>query len=113
MPLQLMACQVLVDAVLDSLFLEIAMGGVRVARRYRGGARTVLELSGVPSHTRTEVDQSPGPRQPGTRVIVDRWVLQLVQDFIESTRPSDVRAFIEEAVVTYINQLAATGPLRP
>ena len=43
--------------------------------------------------------------------IAIRWILQLVRDFIESSRPGDVRAFIEEAVVTHIDRLAATGPI--
>jgi len=113
MLLQLVACQILLDTFLDALFREIAIGGVGVAPRYRGGARTLLEPPGVRSRTLTETDPSPGRREPGVRVIVDRWVLHLVQDFIESTQPRDVRAFIEDAVVTYIDQLAATGPIRP
>ena len=113
MPLQLMACQVLLDAILDALFLEIAMGGARVAGPYRAVARTFLQPLGAQARGRAEAERSPRRREPGVRVIVDRWVLQLVQDFIESTQPQDVRAFIEEAVVTHINQLAAAGPIRP
>ncbi len=113
MPLQLVACQIFLDAILDAVFVEIAIGGVRVAQRYRGGARTLPALAGVSSRAPDKPHHTAHPRQPGVRVIVDRWVLQLVQDFIDSTQPGQVRAFIEEAVVTYIDQLAATGPVDP
>lgn len=99
MLLSLTASRLLLDAVVDALSLEFAIRGVRSVFR------------GTPARPVGGLDGDSRPRPPGVRVIVDRWILQLIQDFIESTRPADVRAFIEEAVIAYIDQLAATGPI--
>jgi hypothetical protein len=111
MLLSITASRLLLEAVIDACSLEIAIRGVGTARWYDGAARPHVELGGPSTRLVNRSDVDSRRRPPGVRVIVDRWILQLVQDFIESSRPRDVRAFIEEAVVTHIDRLAATGPI--
>jgi hypothetical protein len=39
---------------------------------------------------------------PYVRVRIDRWMVELIAEFVESERPSDIRAFVREAVVTHL-----------
>ena len=36
---------------------------------------------------------------PYARVRIDRWMVELIAEFVESDRPSHIRAFVREAVV--------------
>lgn len=39
---------------------------------------------------------------PYARVRIDRWMVELIAEFVESERPSDIRAFVREAVVIHL-----------
>lgn len=39
---------------------------------------------------------------PYARVRIDRWMVELISEFVESERPSDIRAFVREAVVIHL-----------
>ena len=111
MLLSLMASQFLLDTVIDALSIEVAIRYMRGAPGYIGPTLPQVGLGGgaSPSVMIDSAGVGARRRSPGVRVIIDRWILELVQDLIESTRPNDVRGFIEEAVLAYVDRLAATG----
>ena len=39
---------------------------------------------------------------PYVRVRIDRWMVELIAEFVESERPSVIRAFVREAVVRHL-----------
>ena len=39
---------------------------------------------------------------PYVRVRIDRWLVELIADSVETGRPSDIRAFVREAVVVHL-----------
>ena len=39
---------------------------------------------------------------PYARVRIDRWMVELIAEFVESQRPSDIRAFVREAVIRHL-----------
>jgi sulfur transfer protein SufE len=36
------------------------------------------------------------------RVRIDRWLVELISEYVESRRPSEIRAFVREAVVEHL-----------
>ena len=39
---------------------------------------------------------------PYARVRIDRWMVELIAEHVESPRPSRIRAFVREAVITHL-----------
>jgi hypothetical protein len=106
MQLELMACQIFLDAVLDAAFLEIAVAGVRVARRHCAGARTLTELLGFTGFAGTPLE-ADDVRARTVSMRVDLWIVELIEELVESRKPSRVRAFVREAVLAYVDDMAA------
>ena len=78
-----------------------------MAERYRSGARTLSELRGEPDlyHRVRDV----GGDEPSVKVRVDQWIVELIQELIESQKPSHVRAFVREALLAFVDQSAVAG----
>ena len=64
----LMACEVLLDGIVESVDREL-----------------LADTGG-----------------PYARVRIDRWMVELIEEVVESRRPSEVRAFVREAVITHL-----------
>ena len=105
---QFLACEILVDRVLDMTFLEIAIRGVHVAERHRAGARTLTELPGARGFDGTELADPDAACARRVSVRVDLWIVELIEELVESQRPSRVRAFIRDAVLNYVDFMAET-----
>jgi hypothetical protein len=109
---QLLACENFLDGIIEATCLEIAIEGAAVARRHRAGARTLTELIGF----RDFPELPPGAAiyEPSVRVKIDRWIVELIEELVESRKPSHIRAFVREAVLAYVDQMAAgTGTSGP
>lgn len=103
MVLQLIACQVVVDALLDRIFLEAAFEGIRFADRYRPETRTLTELFHQPSDL--DIYAYRGDDEPSVRVRVDRWIVELIAELVESRKASPIRAFVREAILEHVDRI--------
>lgn len=107
---QLLACEILIARILDLTFLEIAVRGVHVAERHTAGARTLTELIGISGFDGTDLEDVDVVRQRCVNVRIDLWILELIEELAESKKMSRIRAFIRDAVLAYVDLMAASQP---
>jgi hypothetical protein len=110
---QLMACEILIDRVLDLTFIEIAIRGVDIAHRHRAGARTLTELLGMRGFDDTELADPVSIGRRRVNVRVDLWIVELIEELAESRKASHVGAFIRDAVLAYVDGIAADAASEP
>jgi hypothetical protein len=110
MPLQLIACEIFLDLLLDVTYVAIAIEGVRVAHRHHAGARTLTELLGYTGFAGTSLE-AESVRERRVSMRVDLWIVELIEELIDTRRPSRIRAFVREAVLAYVDQIASSAPV--
>jgi hypothetical protein len=44
------------------------------------------------------------PREPAVRIRVERWIVELIKEIVESRKRSRVRAFVRKAILAYIDR---------
>ena len=88
MVLRLVACQIILDAILDTLFLEFVTSGAH--------ASEVGHRASIYS-TR---------RKPTVNVQLEEWIVELIEEFVESRKPSRVQAFVREAVLEQVARMS-------
>ena len=106
MPVWFLACDLLVGQVLTMTFLEIAIEGLRIAQRHEAGASRLTELLGISGFDGTELVDARSARRRHVSVRVDLWIVELIEELVESQRPARVRAFIRDAVLAYVDLMA-------
>jgi len=101
----------LLDAILDATFLEIAIDGACIADRYRRGTPTFAELLGQPAPP--SCPPTAEYHEPSVRVRVDRWIVEVIAEFVESRKPSHIRAFVREAVLAHLDRIVVARSSDP
>jgi hypothetical protein len=106
---QLTLYQIVIESILDAVFIEIAAERVRVSERYKFGARAFPELMDKTwlSGGVLDVDEDA----PAVRVRVDRWIVELITELVESRERKRIRGFVREAILSYIDRIAEEGRL--
>jgi hypothetical protein len=107
MPVQFLACEMLIGQILTLTFLEIAIEGLRIADRHSAGATTLTALLGISGFQGTPLAAPRVTRQRRVNVRVDLWIVELIEELVESQKPAHVRAFIHDAVLAYVDHMAA------
>ena len=106
MPVCFFACDLLLGQVITMTFLEIAIEGLRIAQRNQAGASRLTELLGISGFDGTELADARTARRRLVNVRVDLWIVELIEELVESQRPARVRAFIRDAVLAYVDLMA-------
>lgn len=105
MPFELTACEIYLEFVLDVTYVAIAIEGIHIAARHRAGARTLTELMGFAGFDGTPLEaEKLIDRRVSVRI--DLWIVELIEELVESRRSSKVRAFVRDVVLAYIDQMA-------
>jgi hypothetical protein len=107
MPVQFFACEMLIGQVLTMTFLEIAMEGLRIADRHSAGATTLTALLGISGFQGTDLAAPRVVRERRINVRVDLWIVELIEELVGSRKPAHVRGFIRDAVLAYVDRMAA------
>ena len=106
MPVHFLACDLLLGQIGTMAFLEIAIEGLRIAQRHEAGARRLTELLGIRGFDGTELVDARTERRRHVSVRIDLWIVELIEELVESRRPARVRAFIRDAVLAYVDLMA-------
>jgi hypothetical protein len=101
-PLPLLASRILVDAILNATFLELVTRGARVTSR--SVHATPLGTEPISPWTRLCTDDDPIIRIP-----LERWIVDVIAEIVESRKASRIRMFVRNAVLVYLDQITAEG----
>ena len=101
-PLPLLASRILVDAILDATFLELATRGAHVTRRFVHS--TPLRTEPISPWAGLSTDDDPIVRAP-----LERWIVDVIAEIVESRKASRIRVFVRNAVLLYLDQITVEG----
>ena len=106
-PLSLLASQLLIDAILDPAFFEVAIRHAHTTTPIGFGALTRNDLLGIPRVS--EWTALCSDDDPTVRVRLDRWIVEAIAELVESRDRSRIRAFVRDAVLAYFDQVRLAG----